>query len=380
MTLLLGILIFFPFLTVIIAIHEAGHFFMARRYGMKVTEYFVGFGPWKLWSRRRGELEYGVKAIWAGGYVKIAGMNPYEENPPEDTPRLYGSKPIWQRAVTIFAGPGSHFIVGAVIFAATFFFFGNVADPTLRFGEIEATIDGRPAPAAVAGFEPGDQIVAIGGIEQPSDVDLVETLTAQAKDRPGEPVDITVGRDGQELTIAVTPVLTQSEAGAEVGRIGVMLEAVPTQMSVFESIAQGVLEVGRVIGQSFEQIGRVFSPSGISRTFGLLFNDEPRDPARDPASVVGISQQVGVIGAGGEWAALGWAFGFITVFIGLINLLPLPPFDGGHLAVLAIEKVRGGRPVDMRKLIPISATVLVFFITFVGATVILDVTKPIALP
>ena len=89
----------------IIAIHELGHFFFARKFGMKVTEYFVGFGPWKIWSRRKGELEYGVKPIFIGGYVKIAGMNPYEENPPEDTPRLYGSKPIWQRAITIFAGP-----------------------------------------------------------------------------------------------------------------------------------------------------------------------------------------------------------------------------------------------------------------------------------
>ena len=84
---------------------------------MKVTEYFVGFGPWKIWSRRKGELEYGVKPIFIGGYVKIAGMNPYEENPPEDAPRLYGAKPIWQRAITIFAGPGTHFVVAAVIFA-----------------------------------------------------------------------------------------------------------------------------------------------------------------------------------------------------------------------------------------------------------------------
>ena len=98
MNLLIGALIFLPFLTLIIAIHELGHFFFARKYGMKVTEYFVGFGPWKIWSRRKGELEYGVKPIFIGGYVKIAGMNPYEENPPEDTPRLYGSKPIWQRA------------------------------------------------------------------------------------------------------------------------------------------------------------------------------------------------------------------------------------------------------------------------------------------
>jgi membrane-associated protease RseP (regulator of RpoE activity) len=96
--------------------------------------------------------------------------------------------------------------------------------------------------------------------------------------------------------------------------------------------------------------------------------------------VVGISQQVGSIGSDGDWAVLFYFFGFITVFIGLINLLPLPPFDGGHLAVLLIEKIRGGRAIDMRKLIPVSATVLAFFVTFVVATMILDVTKPFNVP
>ena len=93
MNLLIGALIFLPFLTVIIAIHELGHFHFARRFGMKVTEYFIGFGPWKIWSRRRGELEVGVKPIFIGGYVKIAGMNPFEENPPEDTPRVDRRRP-----------------------------------------------------------------------------------------------------------------------------------------------------------------------------------------------------------------------------------------------------------------------------------------------
>ena len=99
-------------LLVVIPIHELGHMLVARRFGFKVTEYFVGFGP-RLWSRRRGEIEYGVKAIPAGGYVKIAGMNPYESVAPEDLPRAYGSKPIWQRALVILAGPGSHFLMGA---------------------------------------------------------------------------------------------------------------------------------------------------------------------------------------------------------------------------------------------------------------------------
>src|SRR5215217_474310 len=103
----LSILVFVLSLFLIIMIHEGGHYLAARRYNFRVLEYFLGFGP-KLWSVRRGEIEYGVKAIPAGGYVKIAGMNPFEEIPPHDLPRTYGAKPPWQRALVIVAGPLTH--------------------------------------------------------------------------------------------------------------------------------------------------------------------------------------------------------------------------------------------------------------------------------
>ena len=103
-------------LLVVIPIHELGHLLVARRFGFKIQEYFVGFGP-KLWSMKRGETEYGIKAIPAGGYVKIAGMNPYEQVPPEDLPRTYGAKPPWQRALVIVAGPSTHFVLAFLCFA-----------------------------------------------------------------------------------------------------------------------------------------------------------------------------------------------------------------------------------------------------------------------
>ena len=125
MDLLVGALIFLPFLTVIIAIHELGHFISAPEVRDEGHRVLRRLRPWKIWSRRKGELEYGVKPIFVGGYVKIAGMNPFEENPPEDTTALYGSKPIWQRAITIVAGPGTHFVVGALIFAVWLALFGD---------------------------------------------------------------------------------------------------------------------------------------------------------------------------------------------------------------------------------------------------------------
>jgi membrane-associated protease RseP (regulator of RpoE activity) len=140
-------------------------------------------------------------------------------------------------------------------------------------------------------------------------------------------------------------------------------------------IEYGVKEVGNAIGQSIHQITRVFGPSGIGRVFTLLFTDAQRG-TQDPTSVVGIGQAVGQTGSSGDWGAVLYFLAFVTVFIGLINLLPLPPFDGGHLAVLLIEKVRG-KALDMRKLIPVSAIVMSFFVVFVLATILLDLTKPI---
>jgi membrane-associated protease RseP (regulator of RpoE activity) len=381
MNLLIGALIFLPFLTVIIAIHELGHFHFARRFGMKVTEYFIGFGPWKIWSRRTGELEVGVKPIFIGGYVKIAGMNPFEENPPEDTPRLYGSKPIWQRAITIFAGPGTHFVVAALIFAVWLMVFGDPRTAPLTplvIDEGEMTMNGDESPAAAAGIQAGDRILVLGGVDQPTSEQLTEVVTSQVEDRPGEPLMVVVDRDGERITLSVVPELAEVE-GETRGRMGVIVTPPdPEPAGIGAALVGGVKEVGFAVKESFSQIGRVFGPEGIGRVFGLLFNDEQRT-VNDAASVVGISEQVGVTSSAGDWSTILYLFGFVTVFVGLINLVPLPPFDGGHLLTLAIEKVRG-KPVDMRTLIPISAAVMAFFVMFVGATIVLDVTKPITLP
>jgi membrane-associated protease RseP (regulator of RpoE activity) len=360
-------------LIVIIMIHELGHYLTARRYGFKVEEYFLGFGP-KLWSTRRGEIEYGVKAIPAGGYVKIAGMNPFEQVPPEDLPRAYGSKPIWQRALVIFAGPATHFLVAALLFATVFAVWGDVgadlATETPVVGTVSPTVAGEPSPAAEAGLQPGDTIVAVGSVENPVWSELVEVTASN----PGVAVPFTIERDGRTLEVTITPA-TVTEGGTEIGRIGIS-PATP-QMSIPQALVAGVAQVGISIKESFLQIGQVFGPEGIARTFSRLVTDEPREPT-DPTSVVGIGQVAAATGNQGEWGLLLYMLAFVTVFIGLINLVPLPPFDGGHLMVLAIEKVRG-KAVDMRRLIPVSAVVMAFFIAFVVATVINDVTDPIRL-
>ena len=180
----LAIVVFFTGLLFIILIHEAGHYLIARAYGFKVEEYFVGFGP-KLWSFKRKDIEYGVKALPLGGYVKIAGMNPYEPVALEDQDRAYGSKPIWQRAMVILAGPGSHFIVAAILFASWLFFFGDPRTPTPYITSVATTLERQPVPAAVAaGLQPGDRIVGVGDVTDPTREELLKYTTAHV----GEPV------------------------------------------------------------------------------------------------------------------------------------------------------------------------------------------------
>ena len=363
----LAIVVFFTGLLFIILIHEAGHYLVARAYGFKVEEYFVGFGP-KLWSFRRKDIEYGVKALPLGGYVKIAGMNPYEPVAPEDQDRAYGSKPIWQRAMVILAGPGSHFIVAAILFASWLFFFGDPRTPTPYITSVVTTLNGSPSPASVAGLQPGDRIVGVGDVIDPTREALLKYTTAHI----GEPVLFTIERDHQSFTTQITPE-SDTIAGQTIGRIGVVLG--PVKVGPLAAMVGGVKEVGNAIGESLHQITHVFGPSGIGRVFTLLFTDAKRG-TQDPTSVVGIGQAVGQTGSAGDWGAVLYFLAFVTVFIGLVNLLPLPPFDGGHLAVLLLEKIRG-KQMDVRKLIPVSAVVMSFFIVFVLATILLDITKPI---
>jgi membrane-associated protease RseP (regulator of RpoE activity) len=377
MSFALAIVVFYTGLLFIILIHELGHYIVARVFGFKVLEYFVGFGP-RIWSTRRGEIEYGAKVLPLGGYVKIAGMNPYEPVTPEDLPRSYGAKPIYQRALVILAGPASHLVVAAVLFSLWLAIAGDISHSPVVVARVQPRLNGHVSPAAAGGMMAGDRILSIGDRTGFTGDEMGDLLTQQAQDRPGQPVVFKIVRGNEPIGLDLTPELAPV-GGQQVGRVGVILAPpVPRPVGTIQAVTGGVRWVGRGIVDSVRQIGHVFGPQGVGRTFSLLFTDAPR-ASSDPASVVGIGQQVGAIGSAGQWADIIWVLAFVTVFIGLVNLLPLPPFDGGHLAVLLIERVRG-KAVDMRRVIPVSAVVLGFFAMFVTATVFLDITKPISAP
>ncbi|MBA3690027.1 MAG: RIP metalloprotease [Actinobacteria bacterium] len=370
MSFTLGIVAFFVGLLLVILIHELGHFTVARAFGFKVEEYFVGFGP-KLWSTRRGEIEYGVKALPLGGYVKIAGMNPYQPVAPEDLPRAYGSKPRWQRALVIFAGPGIHLVIAAVLFGAYFLVSGDYSTATPVVSQVAATLNGHVSPASEAGLRVGDRIVRVGDLDTPNLPELGDYTTAHV----GEPVEFTVIRDGESVRLTITPEEATDPAGGSIGRVGIVLDAEdPGSVGPVTAATSGVKEVGSATAESFGQIGKVFGPEGIGRVTRLVFTDAERR-VEDPTSVVGIGRAVGKTGAAGDWSTILYFLGFVTVFIGLVNLMPLPPFDGGHLAVLLIEKIRG-RTIDQRRIIPVAVAVMGFFIVFVALTMIADLTKP----
>jgi membrane-associated protease RseP (regulator of RpoE activity) len=369
----LGQVAFFGALIVVILVHEAAHFAVAKAFRIKVTEFFVGFGP-RLWSTRRGETEYGVKAIPAGGYVKIAGMNPYEEIPAADLPRTYGAKPRWQRALVIVAGPLTHVALAFLCFAVWLGVVGRPVATSPVVAAVAPTLEGARSPAAEAGIRAGDRIVAVDAIGEPTDTELVRYTRRHV----GDPITLTVDRDGRRLTFTVTPVLSRV-GDQRVGRVGVELSWARERPGPIGAVGGGARLVGTAVGQTVEGIGRIFGPEGLGRIAHLIFSDEPRTASDGgPLSVVGVGRAVGQTAESGNMGDVLYLFAIVNVFIGLLNLLPLPPFDGGHLAVLAIERVRG-RTVDMRKVAPVAAVVAAFFVVFTLSVVYLDIVKPVNL-
>jgi membrane-associated protease RseP (regulator of RpoE activity) len=358
-------------LLVVIPVHELGHMLVAKRYGFKVTEYFIGFGP-RIWSFRRGETEYGIKGIPAGGYVKIAGMNPYESVAPEDLPRAYGSKPIWQRALVIVAGPASHLVMGAILYFALFAGYGVPNEDVVVVESVAPELGGLPSPASEAGMRPDDVVVRVGDLEHPTQAQLGRYVTRYAREHPGETLVYVVERDGRTISLPMVPRLIR-EDGITKGRVGFTLGLEP--VSFPEAAWWGVRYTGKTVVIGVTSLDNIFGPEGVGRMVRLLFTDEPRRTG-DAQTFVGVSRNVGSAGSRGDWGTILAYAGYVTIFIGIVNLIPLPPLDGGHLLLLAWEKITG-RQVDYRRIVPVAATVIVVLSLFMVAALLLDIFKPV---
>lgn len=415
MTYALGVLIFAVGILVSICLHEAGHLLTAKRFGMKATQYFAGFGP-TLWSFRRGETEYGVKAVPAGGFVKIVGMTPLEDVAPTDRDRAFWRFPLWQRTVVLVAGSLTHFGLAIVVFylaAVTaglpnpaFLSFdpqraapviGEVArcvvpDYTLgRSGDLRGCRPGDPrGPAAAAGLRAGDRVRSVDGTAVTTYGELVTTV----RSAPPGPVTVVYDRGGERRSATVDLVRTRRPALDDPqGRlrtvsaigVGVRLPELFVSYGPGESVGRSVGFTGQTIGQTFDAIGAF--PSKIPKLVDAI-GGEQRDPAT-PVSVVGASRIGGESLKIGEPAFFLTLLGGLNVFIGIFNLFPLLPLDGGHVAIAWYERARSwlaarrGRPdpgrVDYNKLLPLTYLVILVFGGLTVLTLAADIVNPIRL-
>jgi membrane-associated protease RseP (regulator of RpoE activity) len=452
---------------------------------MRADRYFLGFGP-TLWSTRRGETEYGVKAIPAGGFVRIVGMSPQDDRRPPvvdafldrerlledrraaatrggvdvlevaavpgtawerldglleergtpekvrqrviehtvaqvgdgatadeirpvltdalaaevtdtgriadlhhrlfrgDDQRFFHDRPAWQRAIVLSAGSAMHFLIALVLLLGGFLFLpqltGDVTNAIRQFTPDSA--------AAAAGLQVGDRIVAIDGQRMDGFDQIRNTISAH----PGQALRITVQRDDRQLDFTVTPAPTTDEqTGDTVGRAGFYPAPERTRLSPGDAVYEafvGPSSVPATMWRSVEALGSVFGPRGLGQLFQQVSGNEPRD-------LSGATSIVGAPALAGEGTAIfGSMFliamlASINVFIGVFNLLPLPPLDGGHLAVLgwersvnAVRRRRGQSAdytVDPRTIAAIALPVIVVFAVVSVALIWLDITNPLTL-
>lgn len=390
-------------IVVMITLHELGHFVMARRAGMKCTEFFLGFGP-RIWSVQRGETEYGLKLIPAGAYVKIIGMHDLEEVDPADEPYTYRQQPFWQRFGVAVAGSTVHFMIALVLIFVLLVGFGmpggSIADQDSTKWRVGSVTAG--SAAAEAGLQEGDDIVAVDGEAVPTFDDLRDAVI----DRPGDEIVLTVERDGTEQDLTTT--LGRNPDAPSAGFLGVGSELPIERVGVLAGIPATFQQFGAITGQSVGALGSFFTPSGIS-SYGRQVadaNDAPAaTPADDPApssaaasndqpaegedrllSLLGVFR-IGVdAGEGGGVAGLLVLFAFINIFIGMFNLIPLLPFDGGHVAIAVYEKIQEWRRhdgkrylADVARLIPMTYAVVAILGLIFVSSLYLDIVNPISM-
>ena len=392
---LLGWLIFLFALLFSVMLHESGHFVTAKKFGMKCTRYFIGFGP-TVWSTQRGETEYGIKAFPVGGFVKIVGMTSMDDVDPADEPRSFRRAPGWQRLIVLAAGSFMHFVLAAFLIFGLALGIGIENNNTTQLGTVATcvpasaqaltsgaacTASDAKSPAALAGLKVGDQVTSFNGVK----VTSWTRLSSEIKDvKPGAPVTITVVRDGHTLTLHTT-------LAAVKGRGGGYLGVAPT--TVFLSTSP--LGAIRYTGTGFAQVitGSASALAQLPKAVPQLFaKDRSSTAAGNVSSVVGAARETGQAVA----ANVGWQYkvsfvllliASLNIFVGVFNLLPLLPMDGGHAAIVIWERIRAwfarlrGRPdpglVDYRKLVPVSFSIFLVLVVFGMMLILADIVNPV---
>ncbi|MET0456240.1 MAG: M50 family metallopeptidase [Mycobacterium sp.] len=406
MMFVLGIVLFALAILVSVALHECGHMWVARATGMKVRRYFVGFGP-TLWSTKRpnrlGYTEYGVKALPLGGFCDIAGMTSVEELTPDERPYAMFRQKVWKRVAVLFAGPAMNFVIGLVLLYGIAVIWGlpNLHPPTTAVVGETSCVKSEvtkgtlgdctgPGPAALAGIKAGDTVVKVGG----TDVATFEEMVAAVRKLDG-PTPFVVQRteNGQstDLTFVVDPTKAQrftadGDQPSQVGAVGIAAAQYgPTQYNPLSAVPGTVAFSGDLMVELGKSLAKI--PTKIGALWHSIGGGE-RDP-ETPISVVGASIIGGDTVDAGLWVAFWFFLAQLNFVLGAINLVPLLPFDGGHIAIAVFEKIRNmirsargkvaAAPVNYLKLMPATYVVLIVVVGYMLLTVTADLVNPIRL-
>ena len=378
---LLGILAFVIALLVSVMIHEFGHYLTARRYGMRVSEFFLGFGT-RIWSRQRGETEFGIKAIPAGGYCRIEGMTPDDEMPEGEEGRAFYRASAGKKLIVLGAGSFLHFVLGYILL---FTLLAGVG-----VNQVLPVID-SVAPnsaAAAAGFQKGDEIVAINGDRNTKWQNQLDKI----RNSQGKELIFTVKRDGMEMDISAAPRMTDIEDGTSRYVLGIINEFGTKRLSPVASISDAAELTWTFISASAKALVQL--PTKIPALWGQTFGGEERDE-NGLVGVVGVARVSGQVTSSGELTTSEQIGTFIlivaslNIFVGLFNLLPILPLDGGHMAVAIADSLRAfiarlrGRPapaaIDIKVFTPITAVVFVVLASLTLLLLIADIFNPIFL-
>jgi membrane-associated protease RseP (regulator of RpoE activity) len=434
----IGIVVLIVGLAVSIALHEMGHLLPAKRFGVRVGQYMIGFGP-TLWSRRYGETEYGVKAIPLGGYISMAGMYPPspkavagsdgragggffatmvqdarsandETLESDEDQRVFYRLPVWKRVVIMLGGPVMNLLLAVVLFTIVFSGIGvqtstttvsSVSQCVIPASQSRTTCESSDpvAPAAQAGIKPGDTIVSIDGTSITS-FDQASSIIQKA---PKQQQTWVVRRDGQNVTLEVTPALAQravvdsnglpvtnadgTTKTQDVGFVGIGPASERQAQPIWAGPVAAMQNVGQVAGIMVQL------PVKIYDTAASLFTGEKRD-ANSPLSLVGAGAIAGEVAASDapvidRVSGMLGLLGSLNIALFVFNLIPLLPLDGGHVVVALWDGVKRGwaklfrrpppKPVDATKLVPVTFVVVVLLIAMGAILILADVFNPISL-
>ena len=377
---LLGILAFVVALLLSVMVHEFGHYITARKYGMWVSEFFVGFGK-RIWSIQRGETEFGVKAIPAGGYCKIEGMSPNDEMPTGQEDRAFYKASSGKKLVVLGAGSFLHFVLGFVLLFTLFAGIGtNQVLPVIN--EVVPN-----SAAQAAGIQVGDEIVSINGkrvTEWYKDVEVI-------RESQGRELSLVLSRNGEEISVTASARLTDLD-GTKRYVLGIVNDVGLKRSGLLVSIKNSATVTKSFLVESVKSLGKL--PEKIPALWGATVRGEERDP-NGLVGVVGVARVSGEAVGSDKLTVMERLATFVlivaslNIFVGVFNLLPILPLDGGHMAVAIADSIRAffarlrGRPrpapIDVTVLTPITMVVFVVLATLTLLLLVADVINPVTL-